>query len=94
MSRPHGHCDAPVRLNDLLPDRWQNNFAIGTKEIIVALLHVRTKNIDLGEGLLDEFFHALSSGRSVSSRYVPRNGQCQSICVNLLAMLSINEREN
>lgn len=58
---PHVHSDGPVRLDHCLPDLWQDDLAIGSYEVVVAFVHVGADDIDVEEGLLDEFFHALWS---------------------------------
>lgn len=59
VHRPHRHRDRPVRLDDLLPHRRQDDLAVWACQVIVPLLHVRSKNIHLQESLLDELLHAL-----------------------------------
>src|ERR1041385_3358145 len=65
---PHGHGDLPIGLHDLLPDRGQDDLAVGSGQIVMTLLHMGAKDIHLEEGLLDELFHALSK------RLVSRHG--------------------
>lgn len=56
---PHRHSDEPVRLDDLLPHRRENNFAVWSSEVVVTLLHMRAEDVNLQEGLFDEILHAL-----------------------------------
>lgn len=59
LNRPHGHGDAPVRLNNLFPDGRQNDLSIWSDQVIVTFLDMWAQNVDLEECLLDEFFHTL-----------------------------------
>ena len=56
---PHVHCDGPVGLDHGLPDLGEDDFAVGADEIVVPFVDVRANNVDVEEGLLNEFFHAL-----------------------------------
>lgn len=59
IHRPHVHRDGPVGLDDLLPNAGKDYLAIGGDQVIVTFLDVRTDDIDVQEGLLDELLHAL-----------------------------------
>jgi hypothetical protein len=37
----------------------EDDFAVGADEIVVPFVDVRANNVDVEEGLLNEFFHAL-----------------------------------
>lgn len=56
---PHVHGNVPVRLDHRLPDLRQNDFAVRTDKIVVALMDVRADDIDVQESLFDEFLHTL-----------------------------------
>ena len=36
LDRPHGHRDAPIRLNNPFPYRWENDLTIRAFEVVVA----------------------------------------------------------
>jgi hypothetical protein len=60
-NRPHVHCDGPIRLDHRLPDLRKNNLAIWSNQIITTLLYMRSNDLDMQEGLFDEFLHALEN---------------------------------
>lgn len=68
---PHVHSDGPIGLDHGLPDLRQDDLAIGSDEIVVALVDVGPNDVDVEEGLLDEFFHALGcvSDRLSAAKY-------------------------
>lgn len=56
---PHVHGDGPVGFDDLFPNARKDDLAIRTDQIVVAFLNVRADNVDMEEGLFDQFFHTL-----------------------------------
>lgn len=56
---PHVHGNSPVWLDHCFPDLWEDDFAIGADEVVVAFVDVGADYVDVEEGLFDEFFHAL-----------------------------------
>lgn len=69
VHRPHVHRDCPVWLDDLVPDLWENDLPIWPEQIIVTGLYVRSDDIDVKEGLLDELLHTLVAMLAVSRGY-------------------------
>lgn len=81
VHRPHVHRDCPVRLDDLVPDLRENDLPVWPEQIVVAGLDVRSDDIDVKEGLLDELLHTLVAMSAVSRGYevgarclLPRSG--------------------
>lgn len=70
VHRPHVHRDGPVGFDDFVPDLGQNDFAIGTKEVVVPSLYMRPNDVDMQEGLFDEFFHALETCQSRINQWI------------------------
>jgi hypothetical protein len=56
---PHVHGDGPVGLDHGFPNLREDNFAVGSDEVVVAFVHMRANDVNVEEGLLDELFHAL-----------------------------------
>jgi hypothetical protein len=56
---PHLHRNAPAGLDDLVPYRREDDFAIGSDEIVVAFLDVGANDVDGDEGVFNERFHDL-----------------------------------
>jgi hypothetical protein len=56
---PHVHGDRPVRLDDLVPDLRQDDFAVGTDKVVVALLNMMPYHVNMHECLLDKIIHTL-----------------------------------
>lgn len=52
------HRDTPIRLNHMLPWLRQDNLTIGY-QIIVSFIHMRSYNLHMKEGLLDQVLHSL-----------------------------------
>jgi hypothetical protein len=57
--RPHVHGDGPVGLDHCLPDLWEDDLAIWANKIVMALVDVRTNDVNVKERLLNELLHAL-----------------------------------
>ena len=59
VHRPHLHGDAPVGFDDFFPYSRENDLAIGPDQVVMALLHMGSDDIDMKECLFDELFHSL-----------------------------------
>lgn len=76
---PHVHRDGPVGLHHLLPDRGEDDLAVGGDQVVVALLHLRTDNLDVQKGLLDELLHTLSTTTVSRCRRTAKRGDIPSM---------------
>jgi hypothetical protein len=56
---PHVHGDGPVGLDHCLPNLGQDDLAVRSHKVIVALVDMGTYDVDVKESLLDELFHSL-----------------------------------
>ena len=50
---PHLHGDLPVGLDDALPDGGQDDFSVGTDQVVMAFLHGGPDDVHVDEGLLN-----------------------------------------
>lgn len=55
------HGDAPVGLDDRIPDLRENDLAVGAMEVVVAVYNVLANDLDVEECLFYKLFHALYS---------------------------------
>lgn len=53
------HGDAPVRLDDGVPDLRENDFAVGAVKVVVAVDNVLADDLDVEERLFDKLLHTL-----------------------------------
>lgn len=66
VERPHLHRDGPVGLDHLLPHCRENDLAVGSDQVVVALLDIGPNDVDALEGFLDQLLHALRDPTTVS----------------------------
>lgn len=55
------HGDAPVGLDDRVPDLRENDLAVGAVEVVVAVDNVLANDLNVKECLFDKLFHTLYS---------------------------------
>lgn len=60
------HGDAPVRLDDRVPDLRENDFTVGAVEVVVAVNNVLANDLDVEERLFDKIFHTLYIDNRIS----------------------------
>ncbi len=53
------HRHSPVRLDQRLPDLWENDLPAWSQEVIMAIGDMRPNDSNVEECISDEFFHAL-----------------------------------
>ena len=53
------HGDGPVGLDHGLPNLGQDDLAVRSHKVIVALVDMGAYDVDVKESLLDELFHSL-----------------------------------
>ncbi len=56
---PHMHRNGPVGLYQVLPEHREDDFPVGSYQVVVAFLDMWSNNVNVKEGLLDDVFDSL-----------------------------------